>query len=54
MVKLHGKKFESHNMTLEYTNPCYNKVYYNGTTLKFYTQKKKKEKKLSGIAWNTI
>ena len=32
-VKLHGKKFGSHNMTLLYPNLCYNEVCYKGTAL---------------------
>ena len=35
-VKFHGKnKYWSHNMTVLYPNPCYDKVRYKGTA--FYT-----------------
>ena len=30
---MHGKKFESHNMTVLYPNQYYNKVCYKKTTL---------------------
>ena len=32
-VKFHGKKFGSHNMTVLYSNPCFNEVCYKGTAL---------------------
>ena len=35
MVKFHGKKSGSHNMTVLYPNSCYNEVCYTGTALYF-------------------
>ena len=32
-VKFHGKKIWSHNMTVVYTNACFNDVCYKGTAL---------------------
>ena len=33
IIKLNGKKFESHNMTMLYPNLCYNKACYKKTAL---------------------
>ena len=35
-VKLYGKTFRSHNMSVLYDYPCYNEVHYKGSALFHY------------------